>query len=434
MTRRALSALMGVLFLAGACTGAKPLPVASGSPSTSPSSSAGGSPSGSPASSLVIDPLCKPPPPEKPGQQKGGALPPAIAKIADQVEKERGLKFKRPVSPEPVSRQQIARMLTRSYQEQYPKAQAAAEGRALITMGALPAGTDLYKAVLDFGTSQILGFYDSQTRKLVFQSNKAFSPLARFTLAHELTHALQDQNFGLGRLDRLNRICQDDRAEAFLSLIEGDAVESQIRWARASLSNDDIRQIQREAASFPPPPASVPRFVQEEFGFPYAAGQSFVETIIARGGLDALDNALRHPPVSTEQVLHPAKYPKDTPRDVRASDISAMLGKGWKATDFSDVGEGFLQDMFQLELPAPEARLAAAGWDGGQYRAFGKGSRTAVLLTTVWDTGRDAGEFSATMGRWISKRSAKVVRKGTSVTVLFASDKATLRILETAVG
>ncbi|HEY3210704.1 MAG TPA: hypothetical protein VGL18_13110 [Actinomycetota bacterium] len=434
MTRRALSGFLTVLFLAGACTGAKPSPVASGSRSPSASASAGVSPSASPAKSAGVDPLCKPPPPEKPSSKKGGGLPRAIAKIADQVQEVRGLSFKRPVSPEPVSRQQMARMLTDSYEENYPKDQAAAEGRALVTMGALPAGTDLYKAVLAFGTSQILGFYDTQTHRLVFQSNKAFSPLARFTLSHELTHALQDQNFGLGRLDRLNRTCRDDRAEAFLSLIEGDAVVSQIRWARANLSNDEIQQIQSEAARIPPPPASVPRFVQEVFGFPYDAGQVFVQDILARGGLDALDAALRHPPISTEQVLHPAKYPKDTPRDVHAPDISARLGKGWKAIDFSDVGEGFLREMFQLELPAPEARQAAAGWDGGQYRAFGKGARTAVLLTTVWDTGRDAREFSDTMQRWVRHRRAKAVRMGASVNVLFASDAATLRLLETAVG
>lgn len=376
-----------------------------------------------------MDPLCKPPPAEKPGSKKGSALPATIAKIADQVEKERGLSFKRPVSPEPVSRRQIARMLTKNYEANYPKEQAAAEGRALITIGALPAGTNLYESVLDFGTSQILGFYDTQTHRLVFQSDKGFSPLARFTLSHELTHALQDQNFGLGRLDRLNRACRDDRAAAFLSLIEGDAVVSQIRWARANLSSDEIRQLQREAARFPPPPASVPRFVQEEFGFPYEVGRAFVETLVAQGGLRALNKVLRHPPVSTEQVLHPAKYPRDVPQNVRVPDLSVRLGKGWKAIDFSDVGEGFLRDMFQLELPAPEARQAAAGWDGGQYRAFGKGSRTAVLLMTVWDTQRDAREFSTTMERWVRHRVAKLIREGASVEVLFASDTPTLRLL-----
>jgi hypothetical protein len=426
VTRRALCLVLSVLFLAGACTGRSPTPVASGSrsPSTGASSTV---PVTSP--SPVVDPLCKPPPREAPGPKRGGALPPAIAKIADQVEQVRGLSFKRPLSPEPLSRVQLAKQVKNSYESQYPKEQAAAEGRALSTLGAIPAGTDLFKAVLDYGTSQILGFYNTQTKKLVFQSDKAFSPLARFTLSHELTHALQDQNFGLGRLDRLNHACQDDRAEAFLSLIEGDAVVSQIQWARTNLSSDEIRKIQEEAALFPPPPASVPQFVQEEFGFPYDAGQAFVQTLITRGGLDALDKALRNPPVSTEQVLHPDKYLKDRPQDARVPDISAELGNGWKAIDFSDVGEGFLRDMLQLELPTTESHQAAAGWDGGQYRAFGKGSQTAVLLMTVWDTDRDAREFAATMQRWVAKRSANVVRTGSSVRVLFGSDKATLGVL-----
>jgi hypothetical protein len=427
--RRALCLVLGVLFLAGACTGRSPAPVASGSrsPSTGASSTV---PATSP--SPVVDPLCKPPPREAPGPKRGGALPPAIATIADQVEQIRGLSFKRPLSPEPLSHAQLAKEVKNTWESQYPKEQAAAGGRALITMGALPAGTDLFKAVVDLATSRVLGFYDIQTHRLVFRNEKAFSPFARWTLAHELTHALQDQNFGLGRLDRLNRTCRSDRAEAFLSLIEGDAVVSQTQWVRTNLSGDEIQKLQEEAASFPPPPSSVPPFLQEEFGFPYDAGQAFVQTLITRGGLDALDKALRNPPASTEQVLHPDKYLKDRPQDVRVPDISAELGNGWKAIDFSDVGEGFLRDMLQLELPTTESHQAAAGWDGGQYRAFGKGSQTAVLLMTMWDTDRDAREFTATMQRWVAKRSAKVVRTGSSVSVLFGSDKPTLRVLEKA--
>jgi hypothetical protein len=348
------------------------------------------------------------------------------------VEEVRGLTFRRAVSPEPLSRRELSTLVAESYDTQYPKDQAAAEGRALITIGALPAGTDLHKAVLEFGASQILGFYDTQTHRLVFRSNQTLSPLAKFTLSHELTHALQDQNFGLGRLDRLNRRCQDDRAEAFLSVIEGDAVISQVQWARGNLSQEEILEIQREASLIPPPPASVPQFVQDVFAFPYDAGQTFVQAILARGGRDALDDALRNPPVSTEQILHPAKYPNDVPQDVRAPDISAKLGAGWEAIDSADVGEGFLQEMFELELPVSEAQRAAAGWDGGQYRAFGNGSRTAVLLVTVWDTDRDAREFSDTMERWVGDRPASVVRIGASVKVLFASDERTLELLKTA--
>jgi hypothetical protein len=148
--------------------------------------------------------------------------------------------------------------------------------------------------------------------------------------------------------------------------------------------------------------------------------------------VEALDEALRHPPASTEQVLHPARYPSDVPQVVRAPDISARLGPGWKAIDSSDVGEGFLRDALDLELSGTEAQRAAAGWDGGQYRAFGKASQTGVLLVTVWDTQRDAREFSETMVRWLRDRPGSVVRTGASVKVLFASDKETLELLKNA--
>jgi hypothetical protein len=430
--RRCSSLILIVLFVAGACTRGEPDPVASGPRSVSPSASTGVSPSASP--SPAVDPLCKPPPPQKADPKKGGALPPAIAKIADEVEKARGLTFKRPIAPEAVSQREIARLLDRSYQTQYPKDQAAAEGRALITIGALPAGTDLYEAVVEFGTSQILGFYDTETHRLVFQDNQGFSPLARFTLSHELTHALQDQTFGLGRLDRLNRRCQDDRAEAFLSVVEGDAVVSQVQWARTNLSGDEITEIQREASRIPPPPPSVPRFVQDVFGFPYEAGQSFVQAMLARGGFSALNDALRHPPISTEQVLHPGRFPSDVPQDVRAPDVSKQLGKGWKAIDSADVGEGFLRNLFRLELPSSEGDRAAAGWDGGQYRAFAMGDQTAVLLMTVWDSERDAREFSDAMEHWVRDRPATIVRAGSTVNVLFGSDEATLQALRQATG
>jgi hypothetical protein len=325
-------------------------------------------------------------------------------------------------------------MLSDLYQSNYPRKQAAAEGRALVTMGALPAGTDLYKAVVDLQTNQVLGFYNTETHKLVFLSNKAFSPLARFTLSHELTHALQDQNFGLGRLDRLSRACRADRAEAFRDLVEGDAVLSQFQWARLNLSSQEKAQLQQELSSFPPPPASVPQFVKADFAFPYDAGPTFVQALLARGGLRALNDALRSPPASTEQILHPDKFPKDRPQVVVVPDVSSKLGKGWKAIDFADVGEGFLVDMLQLEVSSTDARQAAAGWDGGQYRAFGKGAHTGVVLMTVWDTERDAREFSDTMGRFVGTRPAKVIRTGTSVHVLFGSDKATLRLLQSEVG
>src|SRR5439155_20125553 len=121
-------------------------------------------------------------------------------------------------------------------------------------IGVIPAGTDLRQAVIDYGTSQIIGFYDTETHRLVFQGGTSPTPYQRFTLAHELTHALQDQNFDLSRLDKLSAACQDERAEAMLSLTEVDAVETQIRWAGQDLASDEVNELQHEASRVPLPP------------------------------------------------------------------------------------------------------------------------------------------------------------------------------------
>jgi hypothetical protein len=229
-------------------------------------------------------------------------------------------------------------------------------------------------------------------------------------------------------LDRLSDTCQDERAEAFLSLAEGDAVETQLLWARDNLSADEFTDLQREANSFPPPPPT-PAFVEQTFLFPYPNGEAFVEALMARGGEQAVDAAFRDPPVSTEQILHPDKYPEDVPQAVQIPDLSSKLGQGWSLLDQEEVGEGWLRILLRLRLAHGDADDAAAGWDGGLLRAWSDGSRTAALIDTAWDSQRDAGEFAAAMRDWIEQQPAEVQQDGTRVRLLFASDAQTLATL-----
>jgi hypothetical protein len=99
------------------------------------------------------------------------------------------------------------------------------------------------------------------------------------------------------------------------------------------------------------------------------------------------------------------------------------------------IGEAWLQTALGLRLDGSQASVAAAGWDGGTYRAWSDGTDTAVELSTVWDTSRDAEEFAASMNEWIDQGggSAQVLEPdGKAVTVLFANDQGTLDALETA--
>ena len=101
------------------------------------------------------------------------------------------------------------------------------------------------------------------------------------------------------------------------------------------------------------------------------------------------------------------------PRRSTCPNLSAELGPGWEDLDAMAIGEAWLQTALGLRLDGSEASAAAAGWDGGTYRAWSDGTDTAVELSTVWDTSRDAEEFAASMSEWIDQGDGSAQRART---------------------
>src|SRR5207342_2689804 len=106
-----------------------------------------------------------------------------------------------------------------------------------------------------------------------------------------------------------------------------------------------------------------PFIMQLQF-WPYTAGQAFIDALDRRGGVQAVNGAIETFPLSTEQVMHPERYPNDVPQPVDVPDLSAQLGDGWRDLDVMTVGEAWLQTMLRLRLDHATADDAAAGWDG----------------------------------------------------------------------
>jgi hypothetical protein len=301
----------------------------------------------------------------------------------------------------------------------------------------IPDGTSLRDAYENYGSSQVIGYYDTVTGQLKFTGSDSPSPLERITLAHELTHAIDDQRFGLERLDALGAECKDEDAEAAIALVEGNATFFMLRWAQTFLTAAEQVQVGIEAAAQDTSTEGIPPFVSRLQAWPYDQGMRFISALDARGGLDAVDEAFVDLPTSTEQIIHPERYPNDVPTPVDVPDLSAELGPGWEDLDAMAIGEAWLQTALALRLDGSQASAAAAGWDGGTYRAWSDGTDAAVELSTVWDTPRDADEFAASMNEWIDQGdgSAQVLEPdGKSVTVLFANDAATLQALEAAIA
>jgi len=423
-----------VLTLAGtvtaSCTGSTP--AVSPLPSSSSTAVTGGL-SVVPARS---DPLCKAVPVHRPRNVgPAGSLPSVFARVAQQVEQIRSLTYLRPVRAQAVTRAAMNQLMHDKAGSQEPRQSAARTSKAWATIGVIPRGTDLYKAVSDFDASQVLGFYDPETRRLVFIGTNSPGPFQRFTLSHELTHALDDQHFDLTHLDRLQS-CRDDEQGAYISLAEGDAVVTSVLWARQDLSAQELTQVEQAAGSGPPPPASVPPFLVKLMEFPYEAGPAFIETLLQQGGPGAIDDAFRHPPVSTEQVLHPERYPSDRPVTVEVPNAASKLGRRWKEIEIEQVGEEWLQLLFGLHLSSVNAAADSDHWGGGQYRAWSDGAHTAVVMDTAWDSHQASARFAQGMRQWLGNRStATVLQVGPAlVRVLFASDRQTITLLRRIMG
>jgi hypothetical protein len=303
------------------------------------------------------------------------------------------------------------------------------------TIGVIPSGADLARALRAYYTGQVLGFYVPETGELVYTGSDADpSLLEAVVLDHELTHALDDQHFDLVRVDRLGSHCRDERSMAALGAVEGSAqyfATTAIADLRPIANGTQPADVGGEASQ------DVPPFLQELLQWPYVAGPRFIQSRFKDGGTEAVDEALRHLPVSTEQILHPQRYPDDTPQPLDVPDLSRALGPGWRDLDVMEVGEAWLQLALSLRIDGVLLDRSTPGWDGGIYRAWTDGHRVAVLLRTVWDTSGDADEFAAAMRAWIGEGTgpAQVIRdQPENVDVVFASDTGTLAALQAAEG
>ncbi len=232
--------------------------------------------------------------------------------------------------------------------------------------------------------------------------------LIEFVLAHELTHALEDQRFGLRDVSGGS----DDGLLARLALTEGTATAVMTEYARRYL---DPLALAGSALGLDTGTHGVPRFIVQQLNFAYLRGAAFVDALYRRAGdWNVVNIAIRQrPPASTEQVMHPAKYLLgERPLPVA---LDAAPGPGWRALDSGSVGEFPTFQLLALGNPEATARAAAAGWGGDRYRLWGRAGapvrcesgrscrrRYALLAAWRWDTAADRAQFARALRRYLA--------------------------------
>jgi hypothetical protein len=280
--------------------------------------------------------------------------------------------------------------------EDYPAKRRAADEEVLTLLGLLPEGSDVRELAGTIFSEEVAGFYDDHTKEMTLVEGASGGTEGEITLAHELTHALEDQHFGLGQASGL-----DDEATAHTALVEGTATVAMADYAGRYLTGgfakrDDFLD-QLALTDLLGSSSNLPPYMQHSLLFPYAAGARFVDAI---GTWVPANAALRgQGPVSTEQVMHPAKYrARERPLPV---DAAPAPGLAWKRATHGTIGEFDTAELIRTSDSPLRAARAAGGWGGGRYDLWQRGDRSVLELSWRWDTPRDAAEFASALPRYV---------------------------------
>lgn len=278
--------------------------------------------------------------------------------------------------------------------------------------GLYPPGINLKKQAMGMLNSQVAGFYDPSAGEIIMVKGKSrqgvLGRLESFLthsdtthemlLAHELTHALQNQHFDIHqRLDRIRD--NEDRKLALKSLAEGDATLAGYGYVEGGLSasgiDDLVSRLGEMPHHFDEESPNTPAALRASMIFQYVDGTRFVGEAYKRGGWKAVDALYAKPPLSTRQVMNPALYFKhpEPPMKITVAGWQSVL-KGSRAVVHNTYGELMLRVILKRN-PSARAQVALArGWRGDRMVVLKKGGALTVMWIVVLRDEETAAAFA----------------------------------------
>lgn len=323
-----------------------------------------------------------------------------------------------------VKRRLIAKTDVEKYvREQEGKAELAQRlARSEMTMkkfGFLPRDFNLRDFLVKATSHDIAAYYDNET-KMVSLLNWVPAEQQGPILAHELTHALQDQNYGLtvwmkggaasGKAPEENDEVEDSRR----AVVEGQAMVVFIDYLLApmgrSLQNTPglLYQMEEPAVRASADSAllhDAPMILRESGTFPYREGLIFEGELLEKGGKEmAFPGVFLRPPATTHEVMDPKAYIEhEKLTATKVPDLRPLLGANYQMYDSGSVGELDVRALLEQYATRKVAQDLSISWQGGAYAIFRRADKNAAL-TNQPKTG-DLSLFY--VSRWKSPEAAK---------------------------
>ena len=351
----------------------------------------------------------------------------------------RKLAFKTVVKRDVTAREAMGEVLRKELDEEATPEEFRGEELGMKALGLIPKDLNYKDILIKVYSEEIAAFYDPKTDTMhlikepeakLKKKPSFFESLlgkkagfdkdeSKTVIAHELTHALADQNYDLDKMQEAAK-GDDDRELALSSLIEGEATLTMLGAQMSDWSGDEIRKLRSEDLDrtfriLGPLMVGIgggeslkkaPPILAESLTFPYLRGVVFAARLTNDGNWAAIDAAYKNPPLSTEQIMHPKKY-RIEPDPPIAIDLGELKADSCKEACRNVVGE------FQTSvlLSKFDGRAAAAGWGGDAFATFeGPGGKLGLVWASTWDSEDDAKEFAASVAKFQTSKLGEGVQ------------------------
>jgi hypothetical protein len=342
-----------------------------------------------------------------------------------------GLPIKHEVKRKLTKRDEVQSYVEKNMREDKDAKRLERSSDVLKKFGLLPRNFDLQKFLVAMLREQVAGYYDVKT-KTVNLLNWVDAEQQKPVLAHELTHALQDQSFGIekwmkgSREDADNKmndpspadIVTDEESSARQAIIEGQAMVVLLDYSLAPTGKsllespqivEALKQGMLTGSADSPAFREAPILLKEELTFPYRYGLDFTGALLKAGGKElAYAGAFKDPPKTTREIMEPQTYlAHEKLEPLKMIDMEKDF-KGYDPFDIGAMGE------FDVDILVEQyAGMEAAGaiypeWRGGYYFAGkpkgDKGAPIGLLYVSRWSSPAKAAEFAAIYAKSLTQR------------------------------
>jgi len=319
-----------------------------------------------------------------------------------------GLPIKASLQKKILGRPEIQKYLTQSLHADYTPEELHVQEAILRAFGLASGDFNLEQFLIKFCTEQAAGFYDPHT-KTMYMADWIDPEMQEGVLAHELTHALQDQNFDLNRFLRATRE-NDDASNARQAIVEGYAMAGMVQHLLgpegvdlAGLPSVEplmARFADEELAKFPIF-ATAPFFFRLQALFPYLQGMDFMQRGLKQGGWKELNRLFTDPPTTTKELFQPEIYFAHKPLAKVSLPQAAFLANvpGLRPLTENTMGElGYYAVLGQL-ISEDEAKPVATAWLADHYILYeypdkpdGEG-KYVLVARTRWSSAEKSQAF-----------------------------------------